>query len=242
MGANHIQNFLDVLEQYPETDLVITGRRKFFEGEQIEEKVFKPKMRLMPGEEAIRISIDAKDQTFSVNAWGKLYRRNLFPCLEFPEGKLYEDNYVYYKAICNAEKIVYEDANDYYYLIDRADSITNTNSLKSLDELRAFDEMLLYVKDRLPDAYDPVFATFAGKHVAGYEIARSLNEKVIANDLYRRMLSIRSDVLKKSCVPASTRIAFFTTFLGRPMFNLALRLNRVKLLYEKARKEKEALN
>ena len=86
---------------------------------------------------------------------------------------------MYYKVICNASHIIYENANDYFYL-GRSFylTITNTKTAQNLDELNAYKEMLPYVKEYAPKAFDAVFSNYAGKLISYYALAERLKEKL----------------------------------------------------------------
>ena len=66
----------------------------------------------------------------------KIYSSAIKPHLYFPEGKLFEDQFVMYKAMLASNMIVYENANDYYYTIRHA-SITNQRNRRHLDTLES---------------------------------------------------------------------------------------------------------
>ncbi len=60
-------------------------------------------------------------------AWAKLYRRNVFENVRFPEGKTHEDIYTTHILINNARKICFI-GNKLYYYFQRKGSIVNTKS------------------------------------------------------------------------------------------------------------------
>lgn len=82
----------------------------------------------------------------------KLYDFQLFDNLRFPVGKLYDDEYVNYKLLLRANKIVYLAQTVYFYLI-RNDSITRSSySLQKLSRLEALEERLeILAKNQMED-------------------------------------------------------------------------------------------
>lgn len=229
VGLDYIKNFIDATYEYPAADLVITGPTIYFDGQDAPAQTDTIQIQKISKEDAIKTAISAHDHAFSVSAWGKLYGAKLFRQLVFPSGKLFEDNYVYYKVFCEAECILYEDARDYFYLIDRSDSITNTMSMKNFDELDAYEEMITYIKERVPLAFNNVFGTYAGKMIACYGLAKNLKEEGATNKLYANMMKIRHMVLRASGIPLSTKIAYFLTYFGRSVFEMALSANMKKI-------------
>ena len=62
-------------------------------------------------EEAIDLLLNG----ISDGAWNKLYRKELFKTVRYPEGKLFEDVITTYKLVYEAQKIYYLDRILYYY-------------------------------------------------------------------------------------------------------------------------------
>jgi hypothetical protein len=76
--------------------------------------------------------------------WAKLYHRKIFETIRFPLGKIYEDQFVTYKAMAFAGSIAVSSEKLYYYF-DNLDSIMNTmENYISLDFQEAFDERIQF--------------------------------------------------------------------------------------------------
>ena len=67
-------------------------------------------------------------------AWNKLYGRDLFEGVSFPEGCVYEDIGTTYKTVLKASRIYYLNKKLYYHCF-RADSISSSRSKKALTDL-----------------------------------------------------------------------------------------------------------
>lgn len=79
--------------------------------------------------------------------WGKLYKRRLFENIKYPEGKYHEDEFVTYKLIYKAKKVVINTEELYYYT-QRKQSITgSTYNSKRLVKLEALKEAIDFFKD-----------------------------------------------------------------------------------------------
>ena len=91
---------------------------------------------VLTAEEACR-RMFTKEETFMITAWGKLYRRELSGILQYPEGKIHEDEYVTYKAFYAAGKVAVSSCTGYNYL-QRNGSIVHSFSEKNLEVLDAF--------------------------------------------------------------------------------------------------------
>lgn len=68
-------------------------------------------------------------ENIGVSAWGKLYKRELFSEIQYPEGKIYEDLHIYLKLLCQCNRVVIVKPDMYYYNIDSS-SITRSDYLK----------------------------------------------------------------------------------------------------------------
>lgn len=242
IGKNHVTNFMTCVERYPEADLVITGPTRVFTGEKIENDApLVTDIKKLSVDEALKTAVAIYNPQFSVHVWGKLYSKALLPLLELPEGKLYEDNYIFYKVICNASCILYENARDYFYLTDRETSITNIKTRNNIDELNAYVEMLPYVKEHAPSAYNAVYGNYAGRLIASYHLSKTLNEKERVDDLYQSILENRKAVRRIPDIPLSTRLAYMLTFLGKPLFDLAVNTHQRLLKANQARLKHKAV-
>lgn len=76
----------------------------------------------------------------AVIAWNKLYSKNLFVDVQYPEGSIYEDEATTYKLFYKSLKVVFHNSVLYYYY-QRSNSITNSH----------LEEKNLVVFDRLEE-------------------------------------------------------------------------------------------
>ena len=81
------------------------------------------------------------EEGFSMSAWGKLYARELFDLVTFPEHRLYEDVGTTYKLVLQCEEISVTSAQEYnYYRTDN--SITQQGfTLRKMDLIDLTDQM-----------------------------------------------------------------------------------------------------
>ena len=73
-----------------------------------------------------------------VSAWNKLYKRNLFSNIQFPEGKLYEDAFTTYKIFDSAQKIVFSSSIIYFYRLNPDSIMGQSFRKKHLEMIDAF--------------------------------------------------------------------------------------------------------
>ena len=90
----------------------------------------------------------------TVIACAKLYRRELFEGIQFPEGCLHEDEFTTYKVYYRAKRISYTDQKLYYYYQNPESIMHVSYKLKRLDALRALKERLVFLeKEKLTVPY-----------------------------------------------------------------------------------------
>ena len=86
--------------------------------------------------------------------WNKLYCRELFKDISFPEGKSSEDISVMQRVICAADKLVTISAIKYYYRV-RPESITKSHSAKALfDYADTHLSRYYFFKDEMSELFE----------------------------------------------------------------------------------------
>lgn len=106
--------------------------------------------QVFSSEEALNTLIQG--QGFYAVAWNKLYKRTLFEGIEFPVGKLHEDEFVTYRLVGKATKLVLCQKVIYYYR-QRSGSIMHEWSSAHLDVLEAFKERMDFMYKCYPNLY-----------------------------------------------------------------------------------------
>jgi glycosyltransferase involved in cell wall biosynthesis len=86
-----------------------------------------------------------------VSAWGKIYARKLFESVRFPEGRIYEDTYVFDDVLAQVERVAYLTTPLYHYVMRSGSIVNDTWSGKQLQFLDAVDKFTNDVEDRYPD-------------------------------------------------------------------------------------------
>src|SRR5699024_7970714 len=66
-------------------------------------------------------------------AWNKLYRKECFRNIEFPEGRIHEDLSTTYKVFSNAEKVSFTNYTGYIYVNREKSILTSGFNRKRLD-------------------------------------------------------------------------------------------------------------
>lgn len=112
--------------------------------------------------EAIRIVMEAK--ITSVTAWNKLYKRELFQNVRYPEGKTAEDASVIVELLMQTNKNVITTEQKYYY-VHRINSIT-TGEFTAIDYdvIEAWRKNYRLVKENYPQLLDVVRMRVCGAY------------------------------------------------------------------------------
>lgn len=109
---------------------------------------------LPEGEEADVVTLSADDYYCSdlhggliAVAWNKLYKRQLFRDLRYPEGKLHEDQFTTYRAVYQAGAVAVTQARLYAYYCNPQGIMASTWSPRRMDALEAFRQQLAFARE-----------------------------------------------------------------------------------------------
>ena len=97
------------------------------------------------------------EKGFSVSAWNKLYRRELWQDLRFPVGKLCEDAFTTYQLVHRAKKVVHLPEAMYCYRIRPNSIMTSTFSHQKMDQEEAWRHNYLFAREHYPSVAKVAF-------------------------------------------------------------------------------------
>ncbi len=86
--------------------------------------------------------------------WGKLYDKNLWLNIRYPEGRICEDEFVTYKILLESDDLYLSDEVLYYYFQNSQSVMNNQWSLKRLDGVDALCERYGYLEENYPKLTD----------------------------------------------------------------------------------------
>lgn len=116
-----------LMENAYDADIVICSYFSVDDDKKIQHKGFSEKTTLT-GKTAL--SELFKDEKIKNHVWNKLFRKELFSGVSFPEGKIYEDILTTYKLFEKSEKVVCIPQAEYYY-INRKGAISKNGGSKT---------------------------------------------------------------------------------------------------------------
>lgn len=83
-----------------------------------------------------------------VAPWGKLYKKELFNNIQYPEGKIFEDIYITHRLLFKAEKIITTDQKLLYYFNHDDSIMRKPFHLGKLDYLDALLDRIDFFKEK----------------------------------------------------------------------------------------------
>ena len=118
-----------LINEIGDCDICIAGYYLFYEDQTIPKGISGNNKVFFTKNDAM-IKLCLNDYLES-HVWDKLYKKELFDEIDFPEGKNYEDIYVSHRIFDKCEKICHINSPKYFY-VQRDDSIINTPSKKNV--------------------------------------------------------------------------------------------------------------
>lgn len=139
-----------------------------------------------------------KNRINATVAWGKLYNRECFEKIRFPQGRLHEDEFTTYKILFQYSYIAIVKKKLYYYFRNNQSIMHMTWSDKRLDALEAHKEQIHFFMERgFHRAYLRSVRAYVGaicnncelleKEKSHYELKKKLKEELrISLKMYRK--------------------------------------------------------
>lgn len=142
--------------------------------------------------------------------WSKLFRRELFNDIRFPELRRYEDTAIIYKIIDKCNKICYKDVAKYNYLRREDSTMGIAKQLVDIENLFIYEEMYEFISAKYKNLSELVIIRIANTSMLAmnriiynkrfkeekqkfYEAARILNKyfkEIITIDYYPKNVRI----------------------------------------------------
>lgn len=121
-------------------------------GDKVQKIERNPRYMVLDAEEAIRIVLEAK--ITSVTAVNKLYRRELFDNVKYPEGRVAEDAFVIVQLLKQCRKVVLTTEQKYYYIHREGSITTRKFSKRDCDVIDAYLLNLQIIEEEYPSIID----------------------------------------------------------------------------------------
>ena len=161
-----------------------------------------------------------------VSAWSKLYLKELFDNVKYPEGRIFEDTATTYRLIDQCEDIGVCDYPIYNYCI-RSKSITSEKfNIKKMDWIISAIEMTHYLKNKYNDLDNACLSYMMYTHI-GVLSSLAMNDKEYKKErkeLISYIKSKKSKYLKDENVSKKYKMVTRLICTDYRLFKIALKL------------------
>lgn len=155
-----------------------------------EERKTRYHKKLFSPEEALETVLHGDG--FMATAWNKLYKAELIRRFPYPVGKWHEDEFVTYKAMAEAKRLVLCQRVSYYYR-QRSGSIMSSVDERHLDAVDAFLERLSFLEAEYPCLYCLEKPRFCVLLTNLYRVTLK-DQTIKAKDIQKRLREYRKKI------------------------------------------------
>lgn len=228
-------NMLEVLLERIKQDNSDISICEYLEVYNEEEKITNTTMienKIFTNYKALKNIYDNKLNITMTVTWNKLYKKELFKNITFPNGKIHEDEFTTYKLLYAAEKVSYINKKMYYYR-QRENSIMKSKfSKKRLDTLDAIEERVDFMKDIVKDdeLYNMTIVFYYNVIMNCYFLYQESNKDdyYTLKDILKRARKIYKIYFKASKESIKSKI-IYSSFIIRPkLFKVIERISIYK--------------
>lgn len=167
-----------------------------------------------------------REEGFNVSAYAKMYRRDLWQGITFPEGSVHEDLGTTYKLIEKCPKVAYGPDPKYIYRKRKNSISTAEFSDKKLDIIKLTDEMCSSAETNFPYLISTVnlrrmHARFSV--LRQMALAKSLTsaQKQKEQEIINYLKSNKQYITKNPYATLRDKLAIYTLLLGKSIFRLS---------------------
>lgn len=107
--------------------------------------------RVVSSREAVRLVMEA--EIISVHSVGKLYKKELFETVKYPDGRTAEDAFVIVDILKQCKRIVITTAEKYFYIHHENSITTRSFDIRTLDVIRAYEHNYKLIKKQIGRAH-----------------------------------------------------------------------------------------
>lgn len=156
--------FLYSMIKKNETDIAMCGHKRF--KHKIKKCDIIYETRKISNKECLQEILYQHNQTaMIVSPWGKIYKKEIFNNITYPEGRINEDLYIIGEILNMCNEISVNDTAKYYYRI-REKSITEQGFKKNrMDIIFASKNVLEYVKKEFPEIINSAISMLYSRSV-----------------------------------------------------------------------------
>lgn len=167
---------------------------------------------------------DEKNNRINVNVWNKLYKRELWKNIRFPNGKIYEDISTLYLILDTAKRLVISPYKKYYYN-QRENSISNNINKGIFDLLEAHVKRYEFIKNKYPE-YENLCKKKMIKGIMNmlYKIYKN-NLDIMYYDKITNIQKLLKEINIYNCGLDKNEITLLDLFMNNPLkYKIAIKI------------------
>ena len=187
--------------------IVACGRNYIFEDGQIVCEIAHDESKVYGFGEAMQEMNSFR--LFDMSAWAKIYRKELFEDIRFPEGKLSEDYYIMYKLFDKAQTIGYV-AKPLYNYLQRQSSISRNKKINH-DFADAAKKQMEFLDEKYPQMSVLGHTAYASANLTVYDFYLKNGVKCPKDKLLEFKKAVRDNLVyirKNKNISKAKRIQF----------------------------------
>ncbi|MCI8482540.1 MAG: glycosyltransferase family 2 protein [Clostridia bacterium] len=169
-----------------------------------------------------------QDKGFTVSANAKIYLKTLFDDIEYPKGRLYEDNGTTYKLILKCDRIAYSCKSIYEYCLRKDSIISQKFTMKKMDYIYLTDIECENIVNKYPDLLE---ACEGRKAVARLSVLRQmLNSKLLKKEKEEQRQIVKylkqhySQLMKNNFISRKTKISLVALKINKKILKLGAKI------------------
>lgn len=209
-----------------DADLVMCDLYHCYEGKTPEKNSCIEKY-VLNTEEAIKTVLEAKKT--SVTAVNKLYKKELFKNIRYPEGKLSEDAFVIVDLLMQAKKIVFT-SDQFYYYVHRKNSITSSAyKTKDLNVLEAYSKNRKIIQKNFPKLVDTAEMRYMWAHFYVLDkmcLSKNMTDKETEKKIIKNLRHNYRFIMKDTRFNTSRKIAMKLLMVNKYLYKICVLLNK----------------
>lgn len=210
---DYLEYLFYLIKKFDSDMSVCNTRDEYINGNFID-KSCEEECKLYP-EGALEIMLYQKG--FDVGPWAKLYKKNLFEKIKFPENKIYEDFYVSYRIVHKCNKVAYGKQAKYHYLHHINSTMTSMFSKKNLDLIEVSEDMLQFVSNKYPQIINAAVRRFvySNHHLLNLMYGSKNYSEEIEKKLIKNIKQNARTVLKDKKSSFKDKAAVICLYMGK---------------------------
>jgi glycosyltransferase involved in cell wall biosynthesis len=156
--------------------------------------------------------------TYRSNSFGKLFKKQLFKNIEYPDYEVYDDIVTSYKLFHEATKLAYSPVKKYCLIEEKNNDYNDHDCIK---KMKGCIEMLHFMEKNYPHLVDKCKVKICFEAL---DLFKKVNNSRYKKQMYDYVKIYRKYALKDSKLSVDKRIQIFESLLGYNALNIKTKL------------------